>query len=164
MAENGIPTTIRIGGEVFERIRYGSEQDDWRADESLAMIAALRKARSTSSAATLSDTLAVEAGALLRLSIRRLIDARGTTTKSPRSLILRSTFHDNAHSIGLDDGDWGSRGDEFAFGDDIDNVISKTRLAARSQDGHSSAMRSRRQRECSRELSRYSGQRRARWI
>ena len=30
--ENGIPTTFRIGGQVFERIRYGSEQDDWGAD------------------------------------------------------------------------------------------------------------------------------------
>jgi len=32
VAENGIPTTIRIGGEVFERIRYGSKQDDWGTD------------------------------------------------------------------------------------------------------------------------------------
>ena len=29
---DGIPTTFRVGGEVFQRIRYGEEQEDWGAD------------------------------------------------------------------------------------------------------------------------------------
>jgi hypothetical protein len=30
--EDGIPTTFRIGGKVFDRIRYGEEEEDWGAD------------------------------------------------------------------------------------------------------------------------------------
>jgi len=30
--ENGIPTTFRIGGKLFQRIRYGEEKDDWGAE------------------------------------------------------------------------------------------------------------------------------------
>jgi hypothetical protein len=31
VTENGIPTTFRIGGKVFQRIRYGQEKEDWGA-------------------------------------------------------------------------------------------------------------------------------------
>lgn len=32
MSKDGIPTTFRIGGEVFRRIRYGEEQEDLGAN------------------------------------------------------------------------------------------------------------------------------------
>jgi hypothetical protein len=32
MTEEGIPTTFRIGGKDYERLRYGSEKEDWGAD------------------------------------------------------------------------------------------------------------------------------------
>jgi hypothetical protein len=32
VTEDRIPTTFHIGGEVFPRIRYGEEQEDWGAD------------------------------------------------------------------------------------------------------------------------------------
>ena len=77
---------------------------------------------------------------------------------------LRCALHHDSHSVGLDDGDWCLRRDEFAFGDNIDNVIGETRFAARSQDGDRGALRSGRERERSRELSRRASQRWARRI
>jgi hypothetical protein len=32
MKEGTLPTTFRIDGKEFQRIRYGEEQDDWGAD------------------------------------------------------------------------------------------------------------------------------------
>jgi hypothetical protein len=68
-------------------------------------------------------------------------------------------FYDHAHSVGLDNGDWCLRDDEFAFGDNIDNVIGETRFAARAQNGDCGALHSGRERERSRELSRHAGKR-----
>ena len=30
---NGLPTALHVGGQVYQRMRYGSEQDDWGADQ-----------------------------------------------------------------------------------------------------------------------------------
>ena len=54
MTEDAISETFRIGGSVHERVEVGSEQDDWRSVASPATIAALEKARFTSTAVTLS--------------------------------------------------------------------------------------------------------------
>ena len=50
-------------------------------------------------------------------------------------------------------------GDEFAFGNHIDNVISEVRFAAGSQHGYGSAVHSRRERQCGCEVSRRAGER-----
>lgn len=49
-----------------------------------------------------------------------------------QKLDLSSAFYYDAHSVCLDDGDGRLRGDEFAFGDNIYNVVSETRFAAGS--------------------------------
>ena len=77
---------------------------------------------------------------------------------------LVCTFHDDAHAVHLDDGDWRLRGDEFAFGYDINNVIDETRFAARSQDGDRGALHSGRQCERGRKLARCASERWARRI
>jgi hypothetical protein len=55
----------------------------------------------------------------------------------------RARLHYNSHTVALDNGDWCLRGDEFAFGDDIDNVIGKPRFAARALDRDRGALHSR---------------------
>ena len=77
---------------------------------------------------------------------------------------LLCTFHDDAHAVGLDDSDWCLRGDEFAFGHDINNVIDETRFAAGSQDGDRGALHSGRQCERGRKLARCASELRARRI
>jgi hypothetical protein len=32
VTEDGVPTTFRIDGKIFKRIRYGEEKEDWGAD------------------------------------------------------------------------------------------------------------------------------------
>ncbi len=32
MKEEGIPTTFRIGGKIYDRNRYGQEEEEWGAD------------------------------------------------------------------------------------------------------------------------------------
>ena len=39
-------------------------------------------------------------------------------------------LHHDAHSVFLGDGDWRFGGDEFAFGDDVDDVIGEAGFAA----------------------------------
>src|ERR1700757_4806271 len=66
---------------------------------------------------------------------------------------LGSALYYDAHPVGLDDGDRCLRGDEFAFGDDINHVIGETRFAARSQHSDCGALHSGGERERGRELS-----------
>ena len=75
------------------------------------------------------------------------------------SLDLSCAFYHNAHPISLDDSHGGFPGDEFAFGDDIDDVIGETCFAAGSQYGDGCAMHSGRKRQCGCEVSRRAGQR-----
>src|SRR6266516_4679099 len=77
---------------------------------------------------------------------------------------LRRSFHRESHSVGLYDGHGCLGGDEFAFGDNIDDSIRETRLSAGSQNCHRSAVGSGCQRECGHELSWYANQRWAGWI
>ena len=70
------------------------------------------------------------------------------------SLGLRcGAFYHHPHSVCLDYGDWCLRGNEFAFGDNIDDVIGEAGFAARSQNRDGGALRSGREREGSSELS-----------
>src|SRR4029434_7378370 len=65
----------------------------------------------------------------------------------PSRLDLSGAFHDDSHPVSLNHRDRRLRSNEFAFGDNIDEVIGETRLAAWSQDGDCGALHSRRQRE-----------------
>ena len=77
----------------------------------------------------------------------------------PQSSDMLAAVGDDAHAVGLDDRDLCLRGDEFAFGHNIYNVISETRFAAGSQDGDRGALHSGRQCERSRKLSRCASER-----
>ena len=51
-------------------------------------------------------------------------------------------FHDYAHAVRLDDGNWRLCGDKFSFRYNINNLIGKARFPARSQDSDSGTPRS----------------------
>ena len=69
------------------------------------------------------------------------------------SLGLRPAFYHHSHSVSLNYDDWCLRGDEFAFGDNIDNVIGEARFAARSQNRDCGTLHSGCDREGSSKLS-----------
>jgi hypothetical protein len=66
-------------------------------------------------------------------------------------------FHDDAHPIALDDSHRCFSGNEFAFGDDIDNMLGEARFATRSQYGDGRALRSRRECQSGCKMSRRTG-------
>src|SRR5260370_623208 len=87
-----------------------------------------------------------------------------TARRLPYTLNLSCALHHHSHSVGLDHRDGCLWGDEFAFGDNIDNVVGETRFAAWSQNGNCGALHPRRQRKRSGELPRRTGERWARRI
>ena len=70
-----------------------------------------------------------------------------------------SALYYDAHSVCLKNRDRGLRGDEFAFRDNIHNVIGETRFTAGSSHRNRGALHSGCERERCRELSRHAGER-----
>src|SRR5262249_2020489 len=149
-------TTFGVGGQVFQRIRYESEQGDWGANRQPYHDWAVAKGALHIFGCDVERCPRFGPGALLRLSILRSLDRRMASENVGQSLNLSDALNHDAHSVGLNHGHCSLRRNAFAFGENIDNMIGKTRLAARSQNRDCGALHSRCERERSRELSRYA--------
>jgi len=71
-----VPTTFRIGGDIYQRIRYGEENDDWGADRQPCHDCGVTKASCTFSVVTLSDALDAEAKPFIANALTMTTDRR----------------------------------------------------------------------------------------
>jgi len=78
---------------------------------------------------------------------------------SERSNNSRTALYHHAHSVGLDHRDRCLWRNEFAFGDNIDNMIGEAGFSAWSQNRERRALHSGHQREWSRKFAWHAGQR-----
>src|SRR5438105_4420282 len=106
-------------------------------------------------------------GTRLFLSIMRAqVFQRRSASSWPgeRSDNSRTALHHHAHSVSLDHRDRCLRSNEFAFGDNIDNMIGEACFSAWPQNRERGALHSGHQSERSRKFARHAGQRWARRI